>query len=52
MATNSSERGFFRNAFDAMITARQRQANIYVERLQAMYGEEIMPRGSDRAKRA
>lgn len=41
MSNNSSTRGFFRNAFDAMIAARERQAKHYVAQMTRMYGDSI-----------
>lgn len=38
MSKNSSKRGFFRNAFDAVVEARHRQANHYVARMSRLYG--------------
>lgn len=41
MSNNSSNRGFFRNAFDAMIAARERQAKHYVAQMTKMYGDNL-----------
>lgn len=49
MATNSADRGFFRNAFEAMIAARQREANRYVDRMTAMYGDDLLPGAAGRS---
>lgn len=41
MTDTSSSRGFFRNALDAMMAARQRQANEYVANLARLYGDDM-----------
>jgi len=39
---NNAERGFFRGAFDAIVEARTRQANRYVEStLRVLDGEKV-----------
>lgn len=42
MAYNSSKRGFFRNALDAMIAAREKQAAAYVNRTLLMLDDETL----------
>lgn len=42
MATNSAGRGFFRNALDAMMAARERQASRYVASMLLKYDDEIL----------
>lgn len=49
MANNSSGRGFFRNAFDAVVAARQRQANEYVANLARIYGDDGFGIGAGRS---
>lgn len=48
---SSGKRGFLRNAFDAMIAARQREANRYVNGVLLMLDDEALKaRGYDRAE--
>ena len=49
MGHNSSKRGFFRNAFDALVEARQKQAAAYVNgMLLAMDDETLRTCGYNR----
>lgn len=41
MSNNSSTRGFFRNAYEALIAARERQAKNYVAQMNRMYGDTL-----------
>ena len=43
MSNQSSERGFFRNAFEALIEGRERQARQHVARMGRLYGEDFFP---------
>lgn len=42
MAHNSAKRGFFRNAVDALVAARQKQANRYVNGALLMFDDETL----------
>ena len=42
MTTSTSSRGFFRNALDSLIAARQRQADSYVKGALLMLDDETL----------
>ncbi len=42
MATNTAKRGFFRNAVDALVAAREKQANRYVHNTLLMLDDETL----------
>jgi hypothetical protein len=51
MAHNSAKRGFFRNAVDAMVAAREKQAHRYVANALLMLDDETLRAGGfDRAE--
>ena len=51
MTKVSNRRGFFRSVLDALVEARQRQANVYLDQMQlSLNDEELAARGMDRAE--
>lgn len=48
MSNKSSTRSFFRNAFNTMIAARERQAELYVARMTNLYGNDFYRLGDQK----
>lgn len=48
MSSKSPVRGFFRNAYEALIEGRERQARQYMERMGRLYGEDFFPTNNKR----